>query len=75
MVSLKIAGWKVQMLPIDNRSASDVLFTLTLDYMNLVSHIFTPIRMPLFGFLGENVHIEGELDLLVELGDAPYQHV
>ena len=31
--------------------------------------------MPLYGFSGESVHPEGELDLLIELGDAPCQHV
>lgn len=35
--------------------------------MNLVGHTFTPVRMTLYKFLGESVHIEGELNLHAKL--------
>ena len=75
MVRLKIVGQKMHMILIDNGSSIHVLFSSTLDRMNLVGHTSTPVHMPLYGFLGENIHIEGELDLPVELGDTPYQYI
>ena len=71
VVSLKIAGQKVHRVLIDNRSLVDNLFSSILDQMNLVSHTFTLVRTPLYGFLGESVYIDGKLDLPIELGDAP----
>ena len=75
VVNLKIASQKVHRILIDNGSSVDILLSATLDWMNLISHTFTPIYMPLYGFSRESDHTEGELDLPVELGDTPCQHV
>ena len=44
MVNLKIAGRKVHRILIDNRSLVDVLFSSTLDRMNMIGHTFTRVR-------------------------------
>ena len=72
---LKITCWKVHRVLINNGSSVDILFSSTLDRMNLIGHMFTLVRTPLYDFFKENVHTEGELDLPIELGDAPCQHV
>ena len=74
VVNHKIVARKKHRVLIDNGSTMDILFSSTLDRMNLISHTFTPVRTPLYGFSGESIDTEGALDLPIELGDAPYQY-
>ena len=39
--------------------------------MNLVGHMFTPVRTPLYSFSRERVHTEGKFDLPIKHGDTP----
>ena len=71
MVNLQIDGQRVHEILINNGSSVDVLFSSTLDLMNLVGHTFTPVHTPLYGFSRESIHTEGELDLPFQLRDAP----
>ena len=71
MVNLKITAQKVHKVLINNVSLENVLFTSTLDRMNLVSHIITPVRTSLDEFSGESINIEGELELPIKLGNTP----
>ena len=75
MVNLKITGQKVHKVLINNVSLANVLFTSTLDRMNLVGHTITLVHTLLYGFLGESVNTEGELELPIELRDTLCQHV
>ncbi|KAL5577222.1 hypothetical protein UlMin_018921 [Ulmus minor] len=43
--------------------------------MNLVGAKFEPIKLALYGFTGDNVSFEGVLNLPVELGTHPCQHI
>ncbi|KAL5564089.1 hypothetical protein UlMin_027253 [Ulmus minor] len=43
--------------------------------MNLVGAKFESIKSSLYGFTRDNVHSEGMLNLLVELGTHPCQHI
>ena len=58
---------------IDNGSLSDILFTSAYNKKNIVGQWMTPIHMPLHGFIGDTILLEGIVSLLVELGDAPQQ--
>ena len=71
VVSLKITGRKVHRVLIDNGSSMDILFSSTLDRMNLIGHTFTPIWMPLYSVSGESVYTKGELDRKILGGKLP----
>ncbi|KAL5544796.1 hypothetical protein UlMin_008580 [Ulmus minor] len=75
VVSLRIAGRKVYKILIDNGSSADILFRSTLNRMNLVGAKFEPIKSALYGFTGDSVSSEGVLNLPMELGTHPCQHI
>ncbi|KAL5577383.1 hypothetical protein UlMin_019082 [Ulmus minor] len=75
VVSLRIAGRKVYKILIDNGSSADILFRSTLNRMNLVGAKFEPIKSALYGFTGYSVSSEGVLNLPMELGTHPCQHI
>ncbi|KAL5583362.1 hypothetical protein UlMin_015804 [Ulmus minor] len=75
VVSLRIASRKVYKILIDNRSSADILFRSTLNRMNLVGAKFEPIKSALYGFTGDSVSSEGVLNLPIELGTHPCQHI
>ncbi|KAL5578025.1 hypothetical protein UlMin_019724 [Ulmus minor] len=75
VVSLRIASRKVYKILIDNGSSVDILFCSTLNRMNLVGAKFEPIKSALYGFTGDSVSSEGVLNLPIELGTHPCQHI
>ncbi|KAL5569081.1 hypothetical protein UlMin_025656 [Ulmus minor] len=75
VVALRIASRKVYKILIDNGSSADILFCSTLNRMDLVGAKFDPIKSALYGFTGDSIHSEGVLNLPVELGTHPCQHI
>ncbi|KAL5556432.1 hypothetical protein UlMin_038668 [Ulmus minor] len=75
VVSLRIASRKVYKILIDNGSSADILFRSTLNKMNLVRAKFEPIKSALYGFTRDRVSSEGVLNLPIELGTHPCQHI
>ncbi|KAL5567104.1 hypothetical protein UlMin_030268 [Ulmus minor] len=75
MVDLRIAGRKVYRILIDNGSSADILFKLTFNMMNLIGAKMETTISSLFGFTGDSVPSEGILNLPVELGTSPCQHI
>ncbi|KAL5577017.1 hypothetical protein UlMin_018716 [Ulmus minor] len=75
VVALRIASPKVYKILIDNGSSADILFRSTLNRMDLVGAKFDPIKSALYGFTGDSVHSEGVLNLPIELGTHPCQHI
>ncbi|KAL5564639.1 hypothetical protein UlMin_027803 [Ulmus minor] len=75
VVALRIASRKVYKILIDNGSSADILFRSTLNRMDLVGAKFDPIKSALYGFTGDSIHSEGVLNLPVELGTHPCQHI
>ncbi|KAL5560971.1 hypothetical protein UlMin_030718 [Ulmus minor] len=75
VVALRIASRKVYKILIDNESSADILFRSTLNRMDLVGAKFDPIKSALYGFTGDSIHSEGVLNLPVELGTHPCQHI
>ena len=60
---------------IDNGSSTNILFKSTINKMNLVGAKFEPVKSALYGFTGDNVHYEGVLNLPIEFGTHPCQHI
>ncbi|KAL5551786.1 hypothetical protein UlMin_001962 [Ulmus minor] len=75
VVSLRIASRQVYKILIDNGSSADILFRSTLNRMNLVGAKFEPIKSALYGFTRDSVSSEGVLNLPIELGTHPCQHI
>lgn len=75
VVTLRIASRKVYKILIDNGSSADILFHSTFNRMNLVGAKFEPIKSELYGFTGNSVPSDGILNLPVELGTHPCQHI
>ncbi|KAL5581616.1 hypothetical protein UlMin_014058 [Ulmus minor] len=75
VVALRIASRKVYKILIDNGSSADILFRSTLNRMDLIRATFDPIKSALYGFTGDSIHSEGVLNLPVELGTHPCQHI
>ncbi|KAL5552836.1 hypothetical protein UlMin_040237 [Ulmus minor] len=75
MVTLRIAGRKVFRILVDNESSTDILFKSTFNRMNLVGVKIEPTASSLSGFTGDSISSEGILNLPVELGSSPCQHI
>ncbi|KAL5556087.1 hypothetical protein UlMin_038323 [Ulmus minor] len=75
VVTLRIAGRKVFWILVDNGSSADILFKSTFNRMNLVGVKIEPTTSSLSGFTGDSISSEGILNLPVELGSSPYQHI
>ncbi|KAL5538565.1 hypothetical protein UlMin_045432 [Ulmus minor] len=75
VVTLRIAGRKVFRILVDNGSSADILFKSTFNRMNLVGVKIEPTASSLSGFTGDSISSEGILNLPVELGSSPCQHI
>ncbi|KAL5562775.1 hypothetical protein UlMin_032522 [Ulmus minor] len=75
VVTLRIAGRKVFRILVDNGSSADILFKSTFNRMNLVGVKIEPTTSSLSGFTGDIISSEGILNLPVEIGSSPCQHI
>ncbi|KAL5573653.1 hypothetical protein UlMin_023250 [Ulmus minor] len=75
VIALRIASRKVYKILIDNGSSANILFRSTLNIMGLVGAKFEPIKSALYGFTGDSIHSERVLNLPIELGMHPCQHI
>ncbi|KAL5566135.1 hypothetical protein UlMin_029299 [Ulmus minor] len=75
VVTLCIAGRKVFRILVDNGSFVDILFKSTFNRMNLVGVKIEPTASSLSSFTGDSISSEGILNLPVELGSSPCQHI
>ncbi|KAL5540991.1 hypothetical protein UlMin_042564 [Ulmus minor] len=75
VVTLRITGQKVFRILVDNGSSADILFKSTFNKMNLVGVKIEPTTSSLSGFTGDSISSEGILNLPVELGSSPCQHI
>ncbi|KAL5542183.1 hypothetical protein UlMin_009893 [Ulmus minor] len=75
VVTLRIAGKKVFRILVDNGSSADIVFKSTFNRMNLVGVKIEPTVSSLSGFTGDIISSEGILNLPVELGSSPCQHI
>ena len=74
-VTLRIAWRKVFRILVDNGSSADILFKSTLNMMHLIGVKIEPITSSLSGFTGDSISSKGILNLPVELGSSPCQHI
>ncbi|KAL5538572.1 hypothetical protein UlMin_046079 [Ulmus minor] len=75
VVTLRTAGRKVFRILVDNGSSADILFKSTFNRMNLVGVKIDPTASSLSGFTGDSISSEGILNLPIELGSSPCQHI
>ena len=75
VVALRITSQKVYKILIDNGSSTDIFFCFTLNRMDLVGAKFELVKSALYGFTKDSIHSEEMLNLPVELGMHPCQHI
>ncbi|KAL5559100.1 hypothetical protein UlMin_035311 [Ulmus minor] len=75
VVILRTAGRKVFRILVDNGSSADILFKSTFNRMNSVGVKIEPTASSLSGFTGDSISSEGILNLPVEIGSSPCQHI
>lgn len=75
VVTLRITGRNVYRILVDNGSSADILFKSTLNGMNMIGAKIEPTASSLSGFTGDSVSSEGILNLPIEFGTSPYQHI
>ena len=73
VVSAIIANHPVRRILINNGSSSEVLIYDAFLQMNLPRNLLRNSTIPLTGFGGNQVGVEGEITLLVTIGTEPYQ--
>ncbi|GAV76167.1 hypothetical protein CFOL_v3_19642 [Cephalotus follicularis] len=73
VITLTVANFEVERVLIDNGSSAGILYHDVLEKLNLGSDRLKSVDSPLYGFLGEPIHVEGAIKLLVTVGIAPCQ--
>ncbi|XP_071911843.1 uncharacterized protein [Coffea arabica] len=64
-------NYRVKKVYVDQGSAVDIMFYRVFKELGLEDGQLTPVRTPLVGFTGPPVHLEGMINLMVMVGQAP----
>ena len=71
VVSMTIANYDVKKILVDNGSSTDVLFYLVFFRMRLPNDRLRRVSIPLVGFTGDAVIVEGEITLPLTVETKP----
>ena len=73
VVRAVVANKTVHRVLVDNRSSVDIIFALTFDKMGIERERLEPVNTHLRGFSGEKVLPLGLIQLVLTMGDPPFQ--
>ena len=68
-----VANKTIHRVLVDNGSSTDIIFTSAFDKMGIGREKLEPVRTHLRGFSGEKVLPFGSIQLVLTLGDPPFQ--
>lgn len=71
VITAQVANHMVYQMLIDNESSFDVLYESAFDVIGFKRKILKPVRTPLMGFARENAFLEGSIQRLFTVGEAP----
>ena len=73
VIQAVVANKTIHRVLIDNRSLADIIFTSAFDKMGIEREKLEPVSTHLRGFSGEKVPPMGSIQLVLTLGDPPFQ--
>ena len=73
VVRAVVANKTVHRVLVDNRSSADIIFTSAFDKMGIGRERLEPVNTHLRGFSGEKVFPLGSIQLVLTLGELPWQ--
>ena len=73
MIRAIVANTTVHRVLVDNGSSADIIFALAFDKMGIGREKLEPVNTHLRGFSGEKVLPLGSIQLVLTLGEPPYQ--
>lgn len=73
VIKMIVANYEVNRVLVDNGSLTNILFYEDFQQIKLGDERLKPISTSLYGFVGNEVHIEGSIELLVIVGTVSYQ--
>ncbi|XP_077226407.1 uncharacterized protein LOC143859635 [Tasmannia lanceolata] len=73
VITMLVANWELKKILIDNGRSADILYYRSLKQMMIGDDRLRPTNSDLFGFSGEVVKVEGQIELPVLVGEPPCQ--
>ncbi|XP_077250975.1 uncharacterized protein LOC143890252 [Tasmannia lanceolata] len=73
VVTMLVANWEMKKILVDNGSSADILYYHAFEQMMIGADRLKPANSDLFGFSGEVVKVEGQIELPVLIGEPPRQ--
>ncbi|XP_077224038.1 uncharacterized protein LOC143857491 [Tasmannia lanceolata] len=73
VLTMLLANWEVKKILMDNGSSADILYYHAFQKMMIGDDRLKPVNSDLFGFFGEVVKVEGQIELPVLVGEPPCQ--
>ncbi|XP_077249387.1 uncharacterized protein LOC143888884 [Tasmannia lanceolata] len=73
VLTMLVANWELRKILVDNGSSADILYYHAFERMMIGDDRLKPANSDLFGFSGEVVKVEGQIELPVLVGEPPCQ--
>ncbi|XP_077222187.1 uncharacterized protein LOC143856030 [Tasmannia lanceolata] len=73
VITMLVANWELKKILVDNGSSTDILYYHAFKQMMIGDERLKPANSDLFGFSGEIVKAEGQIELPVLVGEPPHQ--
>ncbi|XP_077226391.1 uncharacterized protein LOC143859619 [Tasmannia lanceolata] len=73
VITMLVANWELKKILVDNGSSADILYYHAFKQMMIGDDGLRPANSDLFGFSGEVVKVEGQIELPVLVGEPPCQ--
>ncbi|XP_077232438.1 uncharacterized protein LOC143869767 [Tasmannia lanceolata] len=73
VITMLVANWELKKILVDNGSSADILYYHAFKQMMVGDDCLHPANSDLFGFSGEIVKVEGQIELPILVEKSPHQ--